>query len=140
MLPEEVLEKDVTVEIDYNKIYDLIYSSEKEMKEMRTESPPWDKKELNTGQKIKEFTNGIKMYFKVRDIINSAKITPKDSEKDIKSLTMAFIKMMGKGEDKKEREGIEEEDNFNEKEIEENSDIVEREVISGKVIKSWGKN
>jgi len=95
MLPEEVPEKDVTAEIDFEKIYDLIYSQEKEMRGEQTESPPWDRK-MQPIQKIKDAVNGAKMYFKVRSIMNSATFTPAESEGDMKKLFKKAFSMMGK--------------------------------------------
>ncbi|MEK6935218.1 MAG: hypothetical protein AABW67_00360 [Nanoarchaeota archaeon] len=96
MLPEEVTEKDVTAEIDFEKIYELIYSQEKEMRGEMTESPPWDRK-MQPVQGIKNMVNGAKMYFKVRDIMNSATFTPAESEDDMKKLFKGFFSMMMKG-------------------------------------------
>ncbi len=95
MLPEEVTEKDVTAEIDFEKIYELIYSQEKEMRGEQIESPPWDKK-MQPVQGIKNMVNGAKMYFKVRDIMNSATFTPAESKKDMKKLFKKVFSMMGK--------------------------------------------
>ena len=105
MLPEEVTEKDVTAEIDFEKIYELIYSQEKEMKGEQIESPPWDKK-MQPVQGIKNTVNGVKMYFKVRDIMNSATFTPAESEEDMKKLFKKVFSMMGReGESESGKEG-----------------------------------
>lgn len=103
MLPDEVPEQDVLIELDFEKLYDMIYTQEKEMQGEQIESPPWDKQKGKGG--IKQIKNGIKMYFKVRDMANSAKISPEESEKDVKNLFKLFLKMMMKGE----RGGTEEE-------------------------------
>ena len=95
MLPEEVGEKDVTAEIDFEKIYELIYAQEKEMRGEQTESPPLDKK-MQPIQGVKNMVNGAKMYFKVRSIMNSATFTPAESEGDMKKLFKKFFSMMGK--------------------------------------------
>jgi hypothetical protein len=129
MLPEELPSKDVVVEIDFEKIYELIYSQEKDMGGEMIESPPWDRKKTPPIQKIKETVNGIKMYFKVRGIVNSAKITPAESEKDVKNLFKKFMPMM-RGENEKEDitdEKIRSED--------EEKDVWEsKEVITGQAI------
>ena len=104
MPPEEVPSKDVTVEINFEEVYELIESQEKEMDGNRIESPPWDRKAQPT-QKIKEVVNGIQMYFKIRSIMNSAKITPEESEKDVKNLFKSFISMMMRGERNGEKGG-----------------------------------
>ncbi|MCR4327012.1 MAG: hypothetical protein NUV46_00325 [Nanoarchaeota archaeon] len=106
----EVSEEDARLEIDFEKVYDLIYTSEKEMEEVRIESPPWDKKST-PGQKIKEITNGIKMFFKIRSIVNSAVIIPEDARNDVNDLFNAFMKLMMRGgidEGEMERGEIEE--------------------------------
>jgi hypothetical protein len=99
MLPEEVPNEDAIVELDFEKIYNLIYSQEKEMQGDRIESPPWDRK-MSPVQTFKDMKNGVKMYFKVRDIINSAKITPSESEDDVKSVIKSFMSMMMNAGDK----------------------------------------
>ena len=104
MLPEEVPAEDIKAEIDFEKIYEMIYFSEKEMRGAYTESPPWAKKSNPVG-KVKEITNGIKMYFKVRSIMNSAKVIPEESKSDVKSLFKSFFSMMQKAEQEMPKEG-----------------------------------
>lgn len=106
MLPAEVPQEDVRMELDFAKLYDLIYTSEKEMSGERIENPPWDKKEQPI-QKVKEVFNGIKMYFKVRDMISSAKIYPASEEGTARSMLNAFFVMMmkkGMGGEEKQQE------------------------------------
>ncbi len=98
MLPEEVPQEDIKVDIEFQKLYDIIYMQEKEMGGQRIESPPWDKKPFNPIKKVGEFVNGVKMYFKARDMMNSAKITPAESEKDARVLMKSFFSMMMKQE------------------------------------------
>ena len=97
MLPEEVPQEDIKIDIEFQKLYDIIYMQEKEMGGQRIESPPWDKK-AQPMQKIKEVVNGIKMYFEVRDMMNSAKISPEASEEDARALMKSFFSMMMKSE------------------------------------------
>jgi len=99
----EVTEEDARIEIDFEDVFDLIYMSEKEMREERIESPPWDKKETPI-QKIKEMTNGVKSFFKIRGMINSAKIVPEEARGDVKKLLNAFMKMMMRGEENSKEE------------------------------------
>jgi len=136
MLPEEVPAEDVRVEIDFNLIYEMIYDSEKDMKGERIESPPWDRTPRPT-QKIKEITNGIKTFFKIRKIINSAEYYPADAEKEIKSLFRDFLWMMlksvGKGEGPPGEGEIDEEKTEEIKEIEEQL-WESKEKITGEVI------
>ena len=131
MLPEEIPEQDIKIEINFDEIYEIIYESEKEMQGERIESPPWDKKFSPIG-KVKEITNGIQMYFKVRGIINSATITPESAEKDVRKLLNKFMTMMMKegmnGDNKEEgkEQGQEREQNSK-----------ESESITGKVVFSY---
>ncbi|MFH0711636.1 MAG: hypothetical protein V1889_00760 [archaeon] len=132
MLPEEVGEKDVVAEIDFEKIYELIYSQEKEMRGEMIESPPWDRK-MQPVQKIKDMVNGAKMYFKIRSIVNSAKFIPSESEGDMKKLFKKFFSMMGEGEDKGpagEGENIVENDGVEEGIWESKGDITGQVVLS----------
>lgn len=96
MLPEEVPSEDVRVEVDFQEVYDLVYSMEKEMQGEQIESPPWDKKSQKGG--FKEIKNGVQMYFKVRGLMNSAQYYPADAEGDVKDLAKTFFKMMMQGE------------------------------------------
>ncbi len=97
MMPEEVPEEDIRVDIEFQKLYDIIYMQEKDMQGQRIESPPWDRK-IQPIQKVKEVVNGVKMYFKAKDMLNSAKISPEVSEKDAKDLMKSFFSMMMKSE------------------------------------------
>jgi hypothetical protein len=132
MLPEEVPETDVTIEVDFEKIYELIYSQEKEMRGEQTESPPWDKKEKSAGG-MKNMVNGVKMYFKLKDIMNSATFTPTESEKDMKKLFKEVFSMMMKGDGSNEEEGIKtsEEGNNTEEGIWESKEDITGQVIGG---------
>ncbi len=93
LLPEEVKEEDVRVELEFDKVYELIEMTEKEVQGGRIESPPWDKRPQPI-QKVKEVYNQVKMYLKVMSLINSAAITPEESEDDVQSLMMSFLKLM----------------------------------------------
>ncbi len=97
MLPEEVPREDVRIDIEFQKLYDIIYMQEKEMSGQRIESPPWDKK-IQPIQKIKDMVNGVEIYFKARDMLNSAKISPETSEKEARDLMKSFFSMMMKSE------------------------------------------
>jgi len=129
MLPEEVPEEDVRIEIEFQKLYDIIYMQEKEMGGQRIESPPWDKK-AQPMQKIKDVVNGVKMYFKARDMLNSAKISPEANEKDARAMMKSFFSMMMS--DKGGSEGGEE---MKEGDIGEEKGVwEEKEKITGQVI------
>jgi hypothetical protein len=101
MLPEEVPKEDVRIDIEFQKIYDIIYTQEKEMSGQRIESPPWDRK-VQPIQRINEMVNGVKMYFTARDMLNSAKISPEASEDDVRALMKSFFSMMMKSENNRD--------------------------------------
>src|SRR3989338_7596923 len=60
ILPEQVPEEDIKIEIDFEKIYSLVSMQEKEMRGEEIESPPWDKKQRRGFREIK---NNAQMYF-----------------------------------------------------------------------------
>ena len=122
MLPEEIPEKDITIEIDFDKVYDLIYASEKEMRGEELESPPWDKKPRQG--KVNEIYNGVKMYFKVRSLINDAKIYPETEEKAVRGIIKDFFSMMMKKGMEGQPEELEEE----------NSPFENKEALTGEII------
>ena len=124
MLPEEVPQEDVRIDIEFQKLYDIIYIQEKEMSGQRIESPPWDKK-ARPMQKIKDMVNGVKIYFKVRDMMNSAKISPETSEEDARTLMKSFFSMMMKSE-KNSNPEMETETK--------NEDVLEEKGITGDII------
>jgi len=95
MLPEDVPQEDARIEIEFQNLYDMIYLQEKEMRGERIESPPWDRK-IQPIQKVKDVVNGVKIYLKARDMLNSAKISPVTSEEDVKPLMKLFFNMMMK--------------------------------------------
>ncbi|MFH1310787.1 MAG: hypothetical protein ABIH65_00070 [Nanoarchaeota archaeon] len=86
MLPSEVGQVDATVEMDFDLLYDMIFVSEKDMREDWIESPPWDRK-IKPVQKMKEIGNGIKMWNKMRSLKNSAIITPDKNKGEIEEIT-----------------------------------------------------
>jgi len=137
MLPEEVPEEDVKIELDFGLIYEMVRETEKEMKGERIESPPWDRS-VRPIQKIKEITNAIKIFFKIREIINSAKFTPENAEKDMKSLFKDFLWLMLKSAGGKGGGGepLGEEATEEIKEVKEKLWEAEGE-ITGKVISNW---
>lgn len=131
MLPEEVPQEDIRIDIEFQKIYDMIYIQEKDMRGGRIESPPWDRK-TQPIQKIKEVVNGVKMYFIVTDILNSAKVYPETSEKDVKALIKSFFSMMMKSE----KGGPEMETEMKKEDIGEEKGVWEdKEKITGEVIR-----
>jgi len=93
MSPEEVPQEDIKIEIDFEKIYDMIHATQKDVEGERIESPPWAKA-TSIGTKLNEVKDGIGIYFKVKDILDSATITPAGSEKDVRKLLNKFFLMM----------------------------------------------
>ena len=105
------------------------------MRGEQIESPPWDKK-MQPVQGIKNMVNGVKMYFKVRDIMNSATFTPAESEGDMKKLFKKVFSMMGReGESGKEGNPTEGENTEGDKGAEEGV-WDSKETITGQVILS----
>ncbi len=99
MLPEEVPEKDITIDIDFEKVYDFIYFTEKEMRGAEEQFPPWEDRPFGKGM-VKGFVDGIQVWFKVRDIANSARVSPESAKGDAMDLLKTFFKMMGRPEEK----------------------------------------
>jgi hypothetical protein len=99
---EEVGEYDTMIKIDFEKVYDLVSFSMEKMDGARIESPPWDHKKQPI-QGVKDFANGIRMYFKAKGIVNSAKVTPEENEDLAKDFMIQFMQISGEKED--EREG-----------------------------------
>ncbi|MFZ5955653.1 MAG: hypothetical protein ACOYT4_04455 [Nanoarchaeota archaeon] len=130
MLPEEIPEQDINIEIDFDKIYSLIDENQRKMEGERIESPPWDKK-AQPSQKIKEVVNGVEMYFKVNNIINSARITPKSEEADARKLIKEFFSMMNKeGKNNNPEENNEEKPDENEQKIFESKDATGKVILN----------
>jgi hypothetical protein len=131
MMIEDIPEKDIEIELDFAKLYDIIYTSEKEMRGEQLESPPWDK-QMRPVAKVKEMVNGVKIYLKARSMLNSAKISPEGSEKDVKSLMKQFFSMAMKGGNDNGEQMNEKE---TEKDIGEEKDIWEEKgKITGEII------
>src|SRR3990167_6328789 len=111
----------------------MIYESEKEMRGEMIESPPWDKK-TRPMQKVKEIKEGVDMYFKLRKLMSSAKVTPAESEGDVKALFKEFTSMMMKG-DRGPPEGAQEKNQNNdggtEKGVWDSKEKITGEVIFG---------
>ncbi len=135
MLPEEASEEDVRVKINFDLVYEMIETSEKEMRGVEIQSPPWDEKPRNVGV-IKEVTNGVKMFFKIRKIINSAEYYPESAKKDAEKLFTSFFKMMismGSDDEKRGNEGDLSEDKIDE---ENNEPWKEKESVTGESVRN----
>jgi len=126
MLPEEVASQDVKIEVDFQQIYELIYAQEKQNGQ-RTESPPWNRK-TQPIKNVKEMMNGIKAYFKVRSIMNSAKFSPEESEEDMKNIFKEMFSMMMKGGGE-QKEGAKPEEGVSEEEIWEGKEVITWQII-----------
>src|SRR3989344_2099825 len=131
MLYSEVPSEDARAELDFEILYDIIYTSEKEMRGIQTESPPWDKEKFEPVKKIKEVTNGAKMWGKARQLISSAKYYPESAEEDMSFFMKEMFKGMfggGPGEGGSPEE-------MEEEGFEGGGDIFEdKEVVTGEVI------
>ena len=133
MLAEEVPAEDVRIEVDFEKIYDLIRTGEEDMRGVEVASPPWDEKERFI-PRIKDITNGIKMYFKIQGIMNSATITPNSAKGDAKKLFKMFFRMQMDDGGPGPGMGYEEEDE--EKEGGQGEVWEDKEVITGEAIRA----
>ena len=134
MLPEDVPQEDARIEIEFQNLYDMIYLQEKEMRGERIESPPWDRK-IQPIQKVKDVVNGVKIYLKVRDMLDSAKVSPATSEEDVKPLMKLFFKMMMKSGGGESPEGeFDNGDIGEEKGVWDKKEKITGEFIVGKII------
>jgi hypothetical protein len=113
MLPKELPAQDITVQLDFEKLYDLINFGEKEMRGAELESPPWDHQPRSGA--IKGIVNGINMYLKVRSLINSADVTPSSERKEVKDVMKFLMNMMGDKEDDMREEFMKEDEKGEEK-------------------------
>jgi len=95
MLPEDNPEYDVKIELSYDKVFNFIHSIEKSERKSYIETPPWAERKKGVVGGVKDMVNGVKMYFKMRSIIRSAKVTPKSDRKDVRSLATSFFKIVG---------------------------------------------
>src|SRR3989339_813246 len=135
MLPEEASEEDVRVKINFDLVYEMIETSEKEMRGAEIQSPPWDERPKKVGV-VKEVTDGIKMFFKIRKIINSAEYYPESAKKDAEKLFTSFFKMMismGSDDEKRGNEGDLSEDKIDE---ENNEPWKEKESVTGESVRN----
>ncbi len=87
--PELMPEKDITVIVDFNKMYELIEEQERESKSDRIESPPWDRE--RSENKIRDVKEAVKIFFKIRGLISNAEITPDEARNDVMSLIRTFL-------------------------------------------------
>jgi hypothetical protein len=70
------------------------------------------------------------MFFKVRDMLNSAKISPETSEKDVKDLMKSFFYMMMKSDKNSQSQNEEE----MQKQMEDEEGKQEKNSITGNII------
>jgi len=103
---ENVPEEDVRVVLEFDKIYDIIHTSEKEMKGAELESPPWDRKPRMVGG-VKKVVNGIKMWMKMNSLISSAEIYPASAKGDVKDMFKMFFDLSEGEGDGKDMEDME---------------------------------
>ena len=122
MLPSEIPAEDVRIEFDVNKLLNIIEYEERGRVEL--ESPPWDKKP-RVGF-IKSISDGARMYFMFRGLMNSARTYPNSAEDDTKFLVRNFFEIVMGDENNNEDEV------FNEENPE---SWEEKESLTGEVIK-----
>ena len=121
----EVPAEDVKVEIDIEKLLDIIEYSESGRVELQ--SPPWDK-QPPTGM-VKGVIDGVKMYFMFKSMLNSAVTTPESAEPFAKQFTRLFFETIMGGDENREKDS-----EFDEENQEEDEDIEQRDPITGNII------
>ncbi|MBD3252521.1 hypothetical protein GF386_02215 [Candidatus Pacearchaeota archaeon] len=130
--PEEG--KEVTATVNFEDVYELVLFVERDMKEVHKETPPWIDDKKTAGETINEVINGIKIFFKVRSLINSAEYNPESAERDVKSLVRSFVwMMMTKNKDKDPPQDLTEEEKEKLKEMQ-GELFGSKETITGEVI------
>jgi len=108
MLPSEIPAEDVRIELDVNKLLDIIEYEETGRIEL--ESPPWDKRP-RTGI-VKGVKDNVKMFFMFMSFMNSAQSNPESAEGDAKFFVRTFFEViMGDGQESREgpKQGFDEE-------------------------------
>jgi hypothetical protein len=136
MLPSEVPQEDARAELDFEILYDIIYTSEKEMRGIQTESPPWDKQKFAPVQKVKEIVNGVKMWLKGRELMGSAKYYPESSKEDMQPIMKEMLGGMfggsgdtGSPEGEGPQEGSDEDKNLDSQGVWNDKKVVTGEVV-----------
>lgn len=92
MLPEEMPKTNVTITLDFDRLYGIINIAEKEMRGFMIESPPWDRR-IRPIDTIKQVATGIKMFFKVRSFMLSAEVIPESAKGDMEKLVSIFTQL-----------------------------------------------
>ena len=111
MPPSEIPAEDVKVELDINKLLDIIEYSETGRVEL--ESPPWDR-QPRVGT-IKNVIDSARMFFMFRSLMNSAVVTPQSAKEDSLFFVRNFFEVvMGDENRGSENRDNEEEKNFDE--------------------------
>ena len=94
MPPPENPAEDVKVELDVEKLLDIVEYEEQGRVEL--ESPPWDR-QPRVGF-VKGAIGGVRMFFMFRSLINSVVVTPESAEKDVLFFVRNFFEVvMGDG-------------------------------------------
>ncbi|MEK6917684.1 MAG: hypothetical protein AABW51_01935 [Nanoarchaeota archaeon] len=103
MPPEQNPGENIKVELDVNKLLDIIEYEESGRVELQ--SPPWDKKRET--ELVKGVVDGVKMYFMFNSLMNSIVVTPEDAKGSGKFFAKQFFEkvMGGGGEQDKGKEG-----------------------------------
>lgn len=126
MLPSENPAENVKVELDVNKLLDIIEYGESGRVEL--ESPPWDRKPRTTF--TKNVVDGVRMFFMFNSLINSAVVTPKSAEDDVRFFVENFFKKV-MGGDGNRKEDIDQK--ADEEKLPENME--NKEFITGQAIR-----
>ena len=110
MPPAENPKENVKVELDINKLLDIIEYEESGRIEL--ESPPWDRQPRTTF--VKGAIDGVRMYMMFMSLMNSLESAPSSAESDAKFFVRYFFEaVMGDGDkheiSEEEREKIAEE-------------------------------
>jgi hypothetical protein len=132
----EVPQEDARVVLDFNKLYDLIETGEKNNGD-KLVSPPWNKKP-ETGV-FRGMKDGVQMFLKFNSFLNSAEYYPKSSEREMKMVMNRFLRQMLKGGDNSEGgEGGEGESENGEGKEGENNNLPsgwdDKDTLTGEVI------
>lgn len=104
--------QDTTVELDFDRVYSLIKTIQKEEEQNRVEKPYWD--QTSKQPILDQIKNGIKIWFKIEGIINSAKVAPAGDKAKLKGLlTSAFFTSVSNSKDNQDNRQVQAESLLN---------------------------
>jgi hypothetical protein len=87
--PQNII-PDITVNADFNQLYDLIAKVQRENKEKFIVYPSYDKS-LHIKQSISEFVNAIELKMKINNMISSIETTPESAKEDVVKFIKDFM-------------------------------------------------